>query len=43
MVAARVVFAGFGAPIDAEKRGGATAYMARRGEIMFWGTNSCVN
>jgi hypothetical protein len=33
-VAARVVFAGFGAPDDAEKPGGAMAYAARRGEII---------
>jgi hypothetical protein len=42
-VAARVVFADFGAPSDAEKRGGAKAYAARRGEIIIWYANSSVN
>jgi len=32
--AARAVLAVFGAPIDAEKRDGARAYAARRGEII---------
>jgi hypothetical protein len=42
-VAARVVFAGFGAPIDAEKRSGARAYAARHGEIIIRDANSSVN
>jgi hypothetical protein len=43
MVAARVVFARFGAPNDAEKRGGARAYAARRGEIIIRDANSSVS
>jgi hypothetical protein len=42
-VAAGVVFAGFGAPNDAERRGGARAYAARRGENIIWDANSGVN
>jgi hypothetical protein len=42
-VAARVVLTGFGAPNDAEKRGGARAYAARRGENIIWDANSSVN
>jgi hypothetical protein len=42
-VAARVVFAGFGAPNDPEKRGGARGYAARRGEIIIPDANSSVN
>jgi len=38
-VAARLVFAAFGAPIDTEKRGGAMVYAARRGEIIVWDAN----
>jgi hypothetical protein len=34
MVAARLVFAGFGAPNDAEKRGGAKVYAAWRNEYL---------
>jgi hypothetical protein len=41
--AARVIFAGFGAPIDAEKRGSAGAWAARRGEMIIWDANSSVN
>jgi hypothetical protein len=42
-VAARVVFAGFGAPIDAEKRSGARSYAVPRDEIIIWDANSSVN
>jgi hypothetical protein len=42
-VAARVVFAGFGAPIDAEKRGRARAYAARCGGIIISNANSSIN
>jgi len=42
-VAAGVVFAGFGAPDEMEKRGGARAYAARRGEMIIWDANSSVN
>jgi hypothetical protein len=43
MVAARVFFAGFGALNWMEKRGGARAYAARRGETIIWDANSRVN
>jgi hypothetical protein len=36
-VAARVVFAGFGAGGEMETRGGARVYAVRRGEIVIWG------
>jgi hypothetical protein len=42
-VAARVVFARFGAPDGMEKRGGARAYAVRRGESIIWHANSGVN
>jgi hypothetical protein len=41
-VAARAVLAGFGAPDEMEKRGGARTYAARRGEIIIWDANSNV-
>jgi hypothetical protein len=42
-VAARVIFAGFGTPNDAEKRGGAKAWATRRRKIIIWDANSSVN
>jgi hypothetical protein len=42
-VATHLVFAGFGAPDELEKRGGARAYAARRGEIIIWNANSSVD
>jgi hypothetical protein len=38
-----MIFAGFAASIDAEKRGGARAYASRRGEIIICDANSSVN
>jgi len=42
-VAAGVVFAGFDAPNETEKRGCARAYAAPRGEIIIWGADFSVN
>jgi hypothetical protein len=42
-VAAHLIFVGFGAPDEIEKRGGAMAYAARRGEIIIWNANSSVD
>jgi hypothetical protein len=41
-VAARVVLAGFDAPDEMEKRDGARAYAARRGEMIIWDANCTV-
>jgi hypothetical protein len=38
-----MVFAGFSAPNDMEKRGGARAYAARRGEDIIRDANSSVD
>jgi hypothetical protein len=43
IAAARVIFAGFGAPDEAEKRGGARTWAARRGEMIIWDAHSSVN
>jgi hypothetical protein len=42
-MAVRMVLARFCAPNDAEMRGGARAYAARRGEMIIWDANSGVN